>query len=214
MSSKPGKNKQAPKGHPKKGGKTPKAQPKVKEPKAKVGWEWQAFTTKAVRFNQAASKLDEHIKMMYGESISITQYEKFCIASDNFTHDELKLARPYKAGIILLKGYLGARDERDAERRSFRDDVEVTDIQGTMASLANKFGDTDFPDETEEGVDCDSDPEMAEDAPSEDGQGNESDFGGHETTMVGTKQADVGSRILKKKRGRSKSKDRICAGSE
>jgi hypothetical protein len=111
----------------------PKAVPK--------GYEWQPFTTKSVNFVTAARELSEYVSKTYGTSVSITQYEKFLVAYSQMTLEERSRHTIDENGVTLAMNYQTSKDARDSERQSFRGDIQVADVQGTLASLAASFQD-------------------------------------------------------------------------
>jgi hypothetical protein len=109
----------------------------------KDGWEWAPFTVKAVAFNQAAKTLAAGIESLYGKNVSITQFEKFCVAADSMPKEERDLVHVDKYCLQALQNYIKARDERDSERASFRSDVAVKDVEGALGSLLTSISGTD-----------------------------------------------------------------------
>lgn len=113
--------------------------PKRKE--SSSGWEWAPFTVKAVVFNRSADTLGEYVRATYGKEVSISHFEKFCLAASSFSEAERQISHLDATGVSLLASYQAARDARDAERSSFRSDVKVTDTKDAMASLLAEFSD-------------------------------------------------------------------------
>jgi hypothetical protein len=125
----------------KKGQGTGKPAPK-KDP-VKTGYEWQAFTKKSSDFVQSARELSEYLELLYGSQVSITQYEKFLVAYSNMSLEERARHDVGRDGIALAIKYQNAKDARDTERQSFRGDIAVADVAGTMASLLSTFAGPD-----------------------------------------------------------------------
>jgi hypothetical protein len=115
--------------------KTPNGSAAKKTSQAKEGWEWAPFTKKAVAFNQAAKTLAAEIESLYGKNVSITQFEKFCVAADSMSAEEKNLVHISASSLNALSNYIKARDARDSERASFRSDVAVKDVEGALGSL-------------------------------------------------------------------------------
>jgi len=120
-------------------GASKQAPQKEKQGKKPISYEWQNFTKKSVAFNSSARELSEYVEVIYGTNISITQFEKFLLAYGNMNMEEKHGLFVEKKGIDLVITYQTAKDARDAERLSFRGDVAVADVQGTMAALASSF---------------------------------------------------------------------------
>jgi hypothetical protein len=117
-----------------------------KSSQQKDGWEWAPFTKKAVTFNQAAKTLAAEIESLYGKNVSITQFEKFCVAADSMSPEEQNLVHVSASSLNALSNYLKARDARDSERSSFRSDVAVKDVEGALGSLLTSItGDCSSP---------------------------------------------------------------------
>jgi hypothetical protein len=129
-------------GKPKKGTGKPKTVPKAALAK---GYEWQAFTTKSVNFVAAAREMSDYVTRTYGTSVSITQYEKFLVAYSQMGLEERSNHCVEENGVILARNYQAAKDARDSERQSFRGDIQVADVQGTLASLAASFSGPEGP---------------------------------------------------------------------
>jgi len=85
----------------------------------KKGWKWAPFTKKAVTFHQAAKTLAAEIESLYGKNVSITQFEKFCVAPDSMSTEERDLVHVSTTAVESLLNYIKARDERDSERAPF-----------------------------------------------------------------------------------------------
>jgi hypothetical protein len=134
--------------------KSRQGKPKTAPKAAPKGYEWQAFTTKSVDFVAAAQKLSDYVEETYGTNVSITQYEKFLVAYSQMTLEERARHTVTEHGVILAQNYQTAKDARDSERQSFRGDIQVADVQGTLASLAASFSGPDKdkrdPDEDED----------------------------------------------------------------
>jgi len=112
------------------------------------GYAWQAFTKKAVEFTRAARDLSRHVVETYGDNTSITQYEKFCVAASSMTPEERNIVHIEHVGVVLLTKYVAAKEARESERRSFRDEAPIGNVEGTLASLAASFQ-TSHTDESE-----------------------------------------------------------------
>jgi hypothetical protein len=123
-------------GKPKKGTGKPKTVPKAALAK---GYEWQSFTTKSVNFVAAARELSDYVERTYGTNVSITHYEKFLVAFSHMKLEERSKLCVEQDGVKLAQKYQAAKDARDSERQSFRGDIQVADVQGTLASLAASF---------------------------------------------------------------------------
>jgi hypothetical protein len=116
-------------------GKGGKPQGRTSGPTKKDGWEWAPFTQKSVIFVQAAKTLAAEIHSHYGDNVSIAQYERYCVAVPAMTDPEKAMAHVSKTCIQALMNYINARDERDSERASFRSDVKICDVEGSLATL-------------------------------------------------------------------------------
>lgn len=107
-----------------------------------TGQPWASFSKKSVAFVAVAKRLAEHIHDVYGDNVSIAQFEKYCVAAASFSAEEREIMHLEKDSILLLVEYQKAKDERDTERSSFRSDIKVTNVEGKLASLLSQF-DTD-----------------------------------------------------------------------
>jgi hypothetical protein len=125
-----------------KGGKTPG---KTIGQAKKDGWEWAPFTQKSVTFVQAAKTLAGEIHSLYGDNVSITQYEKYCVAINSMTDAEKAMVHVSATCVSALMNYIKARDERDSERSSFRSDVKVQDVEGSLATLLTSISGSGVP---------------------------------------------------------------------
>jgi hypothetical protein len=124
---------------PQKGKGKANAPPKATAAGKKPAYEWSTFTKKSVDFVASAAKLDQYVKSTYGEGVSITQYQKFLVHYAGASDDEKSHLWVDALGIRLARAYETAKVARDDERSSFRGDVQVADVQGTLASLASTF---------------------------------------------------------------------------
>jgi len=128
---------------PKKGGdKSKKGQGKAnKAPQAAPvkGYEWESFTTKSVEFVAAASRLSDYVTKTYGSSVSITQYEKYLVAYGQMTSEKKVIHTVESDGVNLAIRYQAAKTARASERLSFRGDIQVKDVQGSLETLAASF---------------------------------------------------------------------------
>lgn len=104
------------------------------------GWEWAAFTKKAVAAVAAAKVLDEELKYTYGQSMTITSFEKFVAAYATFSDDQKSIVHVEAGTVALLKQYRQAIAARNAERDSFRGDVKVADVDSGLSALEANFG--------------------------------------------------------------------------
>jgi hypothetical protein len=99
------------------------------------GWEWAPFTKKAFGFNQTARALADALKSAYGDSVSISQFEKFIAAIPSMTEAQRGLLHVDPKIVVLLKDYRSARALRDSERDTFRGDIEITDVDTGLEAL-------------------------------------------------------------------------------
>jgi len=61
------------------------------------------------------------------------------VAAASFSEEEKKMAFPEEEGVKLLVTYTSAREARESERRSFRDESSVENVEGKLASLTTSF---------------------------------------------------------------------------
>jgi hypothetical protein len=111
-----------------------------KDPVKRTGYEWQAFTRKSMDFVKSARELSEYVEVSFGPQVSITQYEKFLVAYANMSLEDKARHTVGRDGIELVVEYQHAKEARDTERQSFRGDIAVADVAGTMASLLSSLG--------------------------------------------------------------------------
>jgi hypothetical protein len=100
------------------------------------GWEWAPFTKKAVAFNAAAKELADSLKSVYGDTVSISQYEKFVCAIPSMSESQRGLLFVDDKSVDLFKIYRTARSERDSERDNFRGDTAIGDVDTGLEALA------------------------------------------------------------------------------
>jgi hypothetical protein len=105
------------------------------------GWEFAAFTKKAVAFTGAANKLASAIKKTYGDGVSISAYEKMVNAFPTMEKDRQSLVFIDLNINQLLQTYRSARDARDSERESFRGETKVADVESGLAAIAKMAAD-------------------------------------------------------------------------
>jgi hypothetical protein len=110
---------------PKKGGVPPKR-----------GWEWAPFTKKSVVFNTEARELSALLTQTYGDTVSITLFEKMISSYPSMTAEQKPLIHMNDQLIAKFKRYKTARDERDTERDSFRGDIAVANVEGGLEALS------------------------------------------------------------------------------
>ena len=101
------------------------------------GWEWAPFTKKAFEFNQTARALADALKSAYGDSVSISQFEKFIAAIPSMTDAQRGLLHVDPKIIVLLRDYRSARASRDSERDNFRGDIAIADVDTGMEALVS-----------------------------------------------------------------------------
>lgn len=99
---------------------------------AKKGWEWAAFTKKSVTFNRCAANLSELLSQTYGDNVSISQFEKMVSALASMKPEQKELIYLSKGTLDCYEDYRTARDARDTERKNFRDDISVVDVEGGL----------------------------------------------------------------------------------
>ena len=99
------------------------------------GWEWAPFTKKAFEFNQTARALADALKSAYGDSVSISQFEKFVAAIPSMTAAQRGLLYVDPKIVVLLKDYRLARASRDSERDNFRGDIAIADVDSGLEAL-------------------------------------------------------------------------------
>jgi hypothetical protein len=116
--------------------KKPAAKKAAPQKVANSGWEWAPFTKKAVAFNAAAKELADSLKSVYGDNISISQFEKFISAVPSMTGTERGLLQVDDKCVELFKLYRTARSERDSERDNFRGDKAIGDVDTGLEALA------------------------------------------------------------------------------
>jgi len=106
---------------------------------ARKGHEWESFTAKSINFVAAASKLSDYVSETYGTAVSITQYEKFLVAYSQMSPDTKVHHTVDPNGVLLALNYQAAKTARASERLSFRGDVPVGDVQGSLEALAESL---------------------------------------------------------------------------
>jgi hypothetical protein len=133
---KPNTAKPAPKGS-KQSKKAPpaKKQAPVKvAPKSKI-WEWAIYSKTSVQFTEAANKLSKSLVSTYGNSVSISHYEKLISAIPTMPEAERALIHIKESEIKLLTAYRAAKKARDDERDSFKSDVNIADVDTGLEAL-------------------------------------------------------------------------------
>lgn len=88
---------------------------------------WWVFTKTSASFVESASKLSEVLKRTFGESVTISHFERMLSEFPQLSPDQQKLIKLDRDTMSLYNHYLGAKEARDAERQSFRvrKDVEA-----------------------------------------------------------------------------------------
>jgi hypothetical protein len=81
---------------------------------------WWVFTYKSVAFAQAAKVLSSSIEDVYGKDISISHFERMIGELPTIAEDRRRLIHLDSDVLSAYDKYVVARDERDAERQSFR----------------------------------------------------------------------------------------------
>jgi hypothetical protein len=117
------------------------------------GWEWAPFTKKAVDFNRAAKDLSDSLKSVYGDNLSISQFEKFVGAVPSMTEAQRGSLYVDRHSVDLFKIYRDARSARDAERDIFRGDKAIGDVDTGLEALTSSWfseGDSESEEEEEE----------------------------------------------------------------
>jgi hypothetical protein len=99
------------------------------------GWEWAPFTKKAVVFTQTARALADALKSVYGDNVSISQFEKFVAAIPSMTDAQRGLLHVDPKIVVLLKDYRTARASRDSERDNFRGDIAIGNVDTGLEAL-------------------------------------------------------------------------------
>lgn len=94
-----------------------------------------SFTKKSHKFTCAARDLSDSLKSDYGDNVSISQFEKFVSAIPSMTDDQRNLLYVDGSLLVLMKNYRDARAARDAERDSFRGDVQIGNVDTGLAAL-------------------------------------------------------------------------------
>lgn len=107
-----------------------------KQAPTRKGWEFASFTKKSVEFNKLAAKLSLLIKETYGDTVSISQFEKLIASLHSMDASKKALVYIDIDAIELVKAFRKARDARDAERDSFRSDIAVADVEGGLEAAA------------------------------------------------------------------------------
>lgn len=98
------------------------------------GWEFAAFTKKSVNFNKLAQELSHLLHKTYGDTVSITQFERFLAALPSMEAEKRAMLHLDTGAIALYEKYKNARDQRDTERETFRSDIAVTNVEGGLAT--------------------------------------------------------------------------------
>jgi hypothetical protein len=99
------------------------------------GWEWAPFTKKAFEFTQTARVLADTLKSVYGDNVSISQFEKFVAAVPSMTPAQRGLLHVDPKIVVLLKDYRTARASRDSERDNFRGDIAIGIVDTGLEAL-------------------------------------------------------------------------------
>lgn len=132
MSKRAPKQSSAPKKGPKKkGGKPPK---KESTPA------WQTFTKVSVAFKHAARDLESALKESYGDSTTISHYERFIKELPTLSQGQKSLIYLDQATYTLYKDYLAKREARDAERLSFRAESSGQSVAAGLEEAESLFG--------------------------------------------------------------------------
>jgi len=109
-----------------KGGKPPSTgqSGSVGPTKPKAG-PWWVFTHKSSAFAVAAHELSTELTRRYGPGVSISNFEKMIVEYPTLQAHQQKLI--FLDGVILdlYQSYVAARENRDAERESFRNTKDV-----------------------------------------------------------------------------------------
>jgi hypothetical protein len=95
---------------------------------------WFVFSRKASAFAVLAKRLAEKLNDLFGPTATISHFERAMAEVANDT--SLKSLVAFDQEILdLYERYVHAREERDAERQSFRATKDVTSIAASLETL-------------------------------------------------------------------------------
>lgn len=95
---------------------------------------WWSFTKTQSDFTSAARSLSDTLVRVYGQ-VSISKFEKMLGEISTLTPEQKKLIALSQPLIDLYKKYKKAKEDRDAQRQSFRATKDVVAIEATLGSV-------------------------------------------------------------------------------
>lgn len=103
---------------------------KEKTPKGKETLPlYYQFTRKAVEFAMLARSLSEVLVQVYGPGTTISAFERLVAEYPSYKDEVKNLVYLDETVLRLLRRYRDAKTAKDSERKSFRSDVGIKDIE-------------------------------------------------------------------------------------